>query len=237
MYFHGEGFDADTEMERIKTVNTTNQFSWKDSFYALKDSQVRNPILLISTLSVFKELGGHVAMISFSAHILENQQGVDPNVASLFYPLFLTIGVISSLFILDRCKLKWLLIFASSLQAISHFSMSLYYLVSQNFLHCDSHSTRLCRTLSFWPVSNVALYSFSYTFGFLSVIYALKVIMITSHRELSLAILEVVTSFTGCVVAYAFYFILDSVGGLWNFLLFGLVHVVSLPIIYVFLKI
>ena len=72
LYFHGEGFDADTEMERIKTVNTTNQFSWKDSFYALKDSQVRNPILLISTLSVFKELGGHVAMISFSARIRES---------------------------------------------------------------------------------------------------------------------------------------------------------------------
>lgn len=72
MYFHGEGFDADTEMERIKTVNATNRFSWKGSFYALKDSQVRNPILLISTLSVFKELGGHVAMISFSARIRES---------------------------------------------------------------------------------------------------------------------------------------------------------------------
>ena len=105
-------------MEWIKTVNATSQFSWKSSFYALRDSQVLNPILHISMLSVFKELGGHFAMISSPARILENQQGIDPNVASLFYPLFLIFGIIS----LNCCKLKWLLIFSSSLQAISHFS-------------------------------------------------------------------------------------------------------------------
>ncbi|KAI6658364.1 hypothetical protein LOD99_11053 [Oopsacas minuta] len=40
------------------------------------------------------QLGGHEAMVAFSSHILENQQAMDPKVASLFYPIFLIIGAI-----------------------------------------------------------------------------------------------------------------------------------------------
>ena len=63
-------------------------------------------------IAFLKEFGGHEGMVSFSSHILENQQAMDPKVASLFYPICLIIGAIVYFSIQNHLKLKWILIIA-----------------------------------------------------------------------------------------------------------------------------
>ena len=58
---------------RIFSATAVNPLSWKASLIALKDPKVFKPILVISTLTIFKELGGHAGIVSFSSHLLESQ--------------------------------------------------------------------------------------------------------------------------------------------------------------------
>ena len=144
-YLHGASFDADREIQIIQSVEAGTRFSWRTSFSALREFRVLKPIMLVTSLAIFSALGGHAAMLSFSSRILESQHGMDPKVASLFYPIFLIIGGIVSLFALKCFKLKSLLIVASSFQSLSHFSMAIYFLVSEHYLNCVSGYSQLCR--------------------------------------------------------------------------------------------
>ena len=140
-YLHGKDVDADAELLNIRNDVSNKQFTWIDSIKALRNWKVLKPILLMTAFAFFKEFGGHEAMVSFSSHILENQQGMDPKVASLFYPIFLTAGAIVSMIIFRFCKLKWLIIAGNVLQTLSHLSMSIYYFVSDKYFHCTDESS------------------------------------------------------------------------------------------------
>ncbi|KAI6649646.1 Sugar transporter ERD6-like 6 [Oopsacas minuta] len=94
LYLHGSELDADTEIQKIKGKTLSSKISWSERFRALKDWKVLKPIIILSVLASLKELGGHEAMVAYSSHIVENQQAMDPKVASLFYPIFLIIGSI-----------------------------------------------------------------------------------------------------------------------------------------------
>ena len=236
-YLHGANFDADSEIQNIQSVEAGTSFSWRTSFSALKEFKVLKPIMLITSLTLFSALGGHAAMVSFSSHILESQQAINPKIASLFYPIFLILGGVVSIFALKCIKLKRLLIVASSFQALSHASMAIYFLVSEHYLHCVSHYSQLCRSLSFWPICNIALYAFNFALGFGAVIFSLKAIMFTSHREISSAISEVAANLATIAVVYCFYFLLGSIGGFWTFLIFSSIHLISVVFILIFLHV
>ena len=237
LHLHGNNFDAGNEIQKIQSVNASAQMNWKDSLKALGDLKVLKPIILVTTLAIFKEVGGHSAMVSFSSQILENQHGIDPKVGSLFYPIFLIFGSILCICILSYCKLKWLLIFASSIQAFSVFSMAIYYLVSEQYIDCKNGLTLQCQMISFWLVCNIAVYAFAQTLGLSSIVYTLMGIMYTSHREISSSITEIVTNITSYVVIISFYFLLNVIGGFWTFLILGIIHLIAVAFEFIFLQI
>ena len=235
IYLHGSVFDADTEIKSIQSVKAGSPFSWRTSFSALKEPKVLKSILLVTSLAILGALGGHSAMLSYSSKILRSQHGMDPKIASLFYPIFLILGGVVSLFTLKCFKLKDLLIVACSLQLLSHVSMGVYFLVSERYLHCVSNYSQLCKTISFWPVCNIALYGFSYSVGFGAVIFSLKAVMFTTHREISSAISEIAANIATVIVVYSFNFLLGSIGGFWTFLILSSIDLISVAFIGIFL--
>ena len=236
-YLHGSQLDTDTEIQKIKSGTLSNKITWIESLKTLKEWKVLKPILLMAVIASLKELGGHEAMVSFSSHILESQQAMDPKVASLFYPIFLIAGAIVSISILNYCKLKWLIIFASVFQAISHISMAIYFLISENHLHCMTQYTDTCHTLSFWPIFNIALFAFSFALGWGLVYFTLIGIVFTVHREFSAAITDMITNLTSYIVVMVFFYMLHNIGGFATFLIFSSVYFVAIGFVYFFMNI
>ena len=231
-YLHGKDFDADAELLNIQNDLFNKQFTWIDSIKALRNWKVLKPILLITALTFFKVFGGHEAMVSFSSHILENQQGMDPKVASLFYPTFLTVGAIVSMIIFKFCKLKWIIIAGNVLQTLSHLSMSIYYFVSDKYFHCTDESSQICQMISFWPITNVALFAFAFSLGW-GVIYAsLITILIVSYREISLLIVNLTVSACAFTFINLFYFLLNTVGAFSTFLCLAIINLTSVVFVY-----
>ena len=236
-YLHGKDFDADAELLNIRNDLSNKQFTWIDSIKALRNWKVLKPILLMTAFAFFKEFGGHEAMVSFSSHILENQQGMDPKVASLFYPTFLTAGAIVSMIIFRFCKLKWLIIVGNVLQTLSHLSMSIYYFVSDKYFHCTDESSQICRTISFWPIMNISLYAFAFSLGWGVIYFSLTTILIVSYREISLPIVNLTCNTCMFCVINLFYFLLNTIGAFSTFLCLAMVNLTSIFFVYFSLNI
>ena len=236
-YLHGRDFDADSEIEKIKGKTLSRKISWIEGIKALKHWNVLKPIMFMICIAFLKEFGGHEGMVSFSSHILENQQAMDPKVASLFYPICLIVGAIVYYSIQNHCKLKWIMNTASIFQAISHISMAIYYLVSEHYLHCNTEYTKLCHSLAFWPILNIAIYAFSFGFGWGLVYFALVGIVFTVHREISTAICSVISDLTSYIAVMLLYYLLTNIGGFATFLFFAVNYFIAIVYISVFMKI
>ena len=235
-YLHGSDFDADAEIDKIKNETLRSKGSWIESIKALKEWKVLKPLLLMCVLGLLKELGGHEAMVSFSTRVLENQQAMDPKVAALFYPIFLIAGAILCICILKYCKMKWLLIIASTFQAISHLSMAIYYFVSENYLHCNTGYSQLCHALSFWPIFNIALFAFSFGFGWGLVYFGLLGTVFTVHKEFSVGVTEITANIGSYLVVTVFFYLFESIGGFFTFLIFSLDYIIAIVFVYFVLK-
>ena len=237
LYLHGEDFDADSELQNIQNNLADKQFTWIDSLNPLRKWKVLKPILLMVALSCFKEFGGHEAMVSFSSHILQNQQGMKPEVASLFYPIFLTAGAIVSIIILKYFKLKWQIIVGNILQTLSHLSMAIYYFISDNYLHCTHESSLICQSISFWPILNIGLYAFAYSFGWGLTYYSLLAILYVSYKEIAIPITSLTVTVSMFIVINVFYLLLSTIGGFGTFLCLAMVNLTSIFFVYFSLNI
>ena len=237
LYLHGGDFDADSEIEKIKGNTLSNNISWIESIRALKEWKVLKPILIMVGIAFLKEFGGHEALVAYSSHILENQQAMDPKVASLFYPICLIAGSIVCILTIKYFKLRWLLITASIFQAISHISMAIYYLVSEHYFHCNTEYIQLCHSLAFWPILNIAIYAFAFGLGWGFVYYSLLGILFTIHREFSSSISTTANEFTAYSVVLLFFYLLHYLGGFVTFLIFSLNYLIAIGYVFFFLKI
>ena len=235
-YLHGGEFDADAELDRIKNETLSSQVSWIESVKALKEWKVLKLLLLMCVLGLLKELGGHEAMVSFSTRVLENQQAMDPKVAALFYPIFLIAGGILCICILKYCKMKWVLIIASTFQALSHLSMAIYYFVSDNYLHCNTEYSQLCHTLSFWPIFNIALFAFSFGFGWGLVYFSLLGTVFKVHKEFSVGVSEITANIGSYLVVTIFFYLFENIGGFFTFLIFSLNYIIAIVFVYFIIK-
>ena len=239
IYLHAKDIDADAEMQNIKSeISVTNSTTLLERFKLLVDWKIIKPIIIMCGFGSLKELGGHEAMVAFSSHILETQHAMDPKVASLFYPIFLVIGAIVSLSLLNYCRLKWQLIIAIALQALAQASMALYYLISEDQLQCHTINSKshICRVISFWPISNIALYSFGFALGWGLIYFTLIGIMFPIQRELSSGVTDSFTNMSAYVVIMVFYFLLHSIGGFLTFLLLSFEHIVAIVYVYFLLN-
>ena len=232
LYLHGNDFDADSEIQKIKGKVMINKTSWIDSMKALKDWKVMKTMILMAVIAALKELGGHEALVSFSSHILENQQAMDPKIASLFYPICLIAGASVCILTMKYFKLRWLLITASIFQAISHISMAIYYLVSEHYFHCYTEYTQLCHSLAFWPILNIAIYAFAFGLGWGLVFYALVGIVFTVHKESFIAMTDIITNFSSYIVVMIFFYLLHNIGGFSTFLIFSCNYIIAIIFVY-----
>ena len=237
LYLHGEDFDADSELQNIQNNLADKQFTWIDSLNALRKWKIVKPILLMVVFGCFKAFGGHAAMVSFSSHILQNQQGMKPEVASLFYPIFLTAGAIVSIIILKYFKLKWQIIVGNIFQALSLLSMAIYYYISDNYLHCTHESSVICQSISFWPILNIALYAFTFSFGWGLTYFSLLAILIVSYKEIAIPITSLTVNISVSIVINVFYILLSTIGGFGTFLCLAMVNLISVFFVYFSLNI
>ena len=235
LYLHGKDFGADSELQNIRINISNKQFSLIGSINALRSWKVLKPILLMTAFTCLKEFGGHEAMLSFSSYILENQQGMDPKVASLFYPIFLTIGAIVSLIILKSCKLKWQIMLGAMLQAISHISMAVYYFVSENYMSCMGENFQICQTVSFWPILNISLYAFAFSIGWGLTYYSLIGTLLIYYREISILIIFLLAQICMFTIVNLFYLSLNALGGFSTFLVLAMVNLFVVIVTYIVL--
>ena len=236
-YLHGRNFDTDSEIEKIKGNTLSRNIRWIEGIKALKHWNVLKPILFMAGIAFLKECGGHEGMVALSSQILENQQVIDPKVASLFYPLCLIVGAIVYFSIQNYCKLKWILITASIFQGMSHISMAIYYLVSEHYFHCNTEYTQLCHSLAFWPILNIAIYAFAFGFSWGLVYFALLGILFTVHRELYTGICSVITNITNYTVVILLYYLLTNIGGFATFLIFSVNYFIAIVYISIFMNV
>ena len=220
VHLHGTTIDVDLELQKIKSSSMNKNVSWRDKIRALAEWKVLKPILLMITLGICRDLGGHIAMVSFSSKILESQQVMDPRAAALFYPIFLCVGAIVSLSILNYCKLRWLMIVASCLQAISHLSMAIYYLTLQH------------QTSPYWPIFNIALFAFAYALGWGLVYFSLLGLLCCVHREISTAITDACSNLFAYFLVQIFYYLFISLGGFGTFMIFFFLQLLSIAFVY-----
>ena len=237
IYLHAKDIDVVEEIHNFKSRFSVNN-STLERIKLLMHWKVIKPVIIMCGLGSLKELGGHEAMVALSSHILESQHAMDPKVASLFYPIFLVIGAIISLSILNCCILKWQLIIAISIQALAQVSMALYYLISEDYYHCNtvSSQSQTCWIISLWSISNIAVYSFGFALGWGLIYFTLIGIMFSTHRELSSGLTETFTSLSGFVLVLAFYFLLHSIGGFLTFLILSIEHIVAIVYVYYFIN-
>ena len=232
VYLHGTNINADFELQKIKLTTMNKNVSWRENAKALAEWKVLKPLLLMIVLAFCKEFGGHQVMISFSSKILESQQAMDPKVAALFYPIFLIAGAIVCISILNYCRLKWLMIVASSLQTISHISMAIYFLTLEHQTNCTLHHSSICGAIFYWPICNVALFAFSFALGWGLVYFSLIGLMFSVHREISLAITEAFANISSYLIVQVFYYLFINIGGFGTFMLFGFIQLFSIVFVY-----
>ncbi|KAI6645846.1 hypothetical protein LOD99_13105 [Oopsacas minuta] len=237
VHLHGRNVNVEKEIRKIKLSTVSKDISLREYFQVLTDWKCLKPFLTILMLGFFKEFGGHIVMISFSTKILETQQAMDAKVAALFYPTFLIAGAIVCICLLNRCKMKWLIIVASSLQAISHLSMSIYYLIIENHSHCLIQQSSVCHLMSIWPTFNIALFAFAFALGWGLVYFSLMGLMLTVHREFSSAISDAVSNLSAYLMLLVFYYMLINIGGFATFLMFSILRIIAIIFVYFAIKI
>ena len=115
--------------------------------------------------------------------------------------------------------------------------MAIYYLVSEHYLHCNTEYTKLCHSLAFWPILNIAIYAFSFGFGWGLVYFALVGIVFTVHREISTAICSVISDLTSYIAVMLLYYLLTNIGGFATFLFFAVNYFIAIVYISVFMNI
>ena len=172
----------DPENEISDTINNLNQNQESN----LPRSQIRilrefksiyftwpiiRPLLVCSSVQVFKSLTGYDYFLVYTAHTLDNAVNINPRVAALLYPIFITIG--SCLFLCLIYKVHWkkLLIGTTFVQMITNalLGFTLYFSIQEFQCINDTQHALLCRILQIAVLPLIAISAFSVGIGCCSV--------------------------------------------------------------------
>ena len=132
---------------------------------------VLRPMLVCSSIQLFKSSSGHEYLLAYSAHTLQTVVSINPRIAALFFALFLLFGSIIFMWIIHRVHWKKLLLLTTVFQISSNGLLSLTIYLSDSRFHC-AHNLQLiilCQILRYAPLFLVALYAFTYTLGWGSI--------------------------------------------------------------------
>ncbi|KAI6659154.1 hypothetical protein LOD99_14830 [Oopsacas minuta] len=168
-YFYNPSQDNSINEEISENVNAS--FSQKISSYFVWP--VLRPLLVCCTIQIFKASSGHEYLLGYSAHTLESSVSINPKIAGLLFAVPLLIGGILFLWVIQRISWKKLLLVTTIFQISSNGLLSLTIYLSTDKFHCSnthiSQETTICQILEFAPLIFVAMYAFTYTFGWGSI--------------------------------------------------------------------
>ena len=125
------------------------------------------PMLICTSIQVYKIVCGYMLLVSYSAHILEEGLNMNPNIVIFIYPLFQLIGSILFICMIQRVSWKRLLLVTTFVQMISIGLLGLSFYLSIHVFHC-THSgvtTALCKLLQFSPLLLIALFALGFSMG------------------------------------------------------------------------
>ena len=125
------------------------------------------PLLVCSSVHVFKSLTGYEYFLVYTAHTLENAVNINPRVAAFVYPIFITIGSILFLWIIYKVHWKKLLIVTTFVQMITNALLGLTLYFSIQEFHCinDTQHALLCCILQIAILPLIAITAFSVGIG------------------------------------------------------------------------
>ncbi|KAI6653762.1 Sugar transporter ERD6-like 6 [Oopsacas minuta] len=133
---------------------------------------VIRPMLVCSSIHLFKTSSSYELLLSFGSHTIERGVNINPNIASLFYGIFLLSGSILFLLIYSKVNWKRWILVTTMIQAISNGLLALVMFLSINIFHCSTTETSiLCDILQYSPMILVSSYAFTMAAGWGSLSY------------------------------------------------------------------
>ena len=167
-YNYDTNFECLTE---VKYVNLDTPFKQKLSSYFVWP--VIRPMLVCSSIHIFKTSSGYELLISYSSHTLEKCGNINPQVVSLFFGIFLFCG--SILFVCISHKIKWkrLLMVTTFVQFLCNVLLGLVFHLSLNIFHCSDNPNEaiICDILEYSLILLVSGYAFAMALGWGSLSY------------------------------------------------------------------
>ena len=128
---------------------------------------VIRPLLVCSSVQLFKSLSCHEYLVVYSAHTLDTAVSINPRVAAFFYPISLVIGSTLFLWIIHKVHWKRLLLVTTLVQILANGLLSLTLYLSIQIFHCTNNTQDiiLCQILQFTPIVLIGIYGFSFSIG------------------------------------------------------------------------
>ena len=189
------------------------------------------PLLVCSSVQVFKSLTGYEYFLVYTAHTLDNAVNINPRVAAFLYPIFLTIG--SCLFLWIICKVHWkkLLIVTTFVQMITNALLGLTLYFSIQEFHCinDTPHALLCHILQIAILPLIAISAFSVGIGCGSVSWWLYgQILHPNYRTISAGIINCSLNIAAIMCQLIGPMISDYFGTHIVFFVFSVISIVAL---------
>ena len=172
----------DSESETSNTITDFNQ-NQDSSFYKshirkLKQSissyftwPIIRPLLVCSSVQVFKCFSGYEYFLVYTAHTLDDAVNINPRVAAFFYPIFITIGSVLFIWVIYKVHWKKLLIVTTFVQIIVNALLGLTLYFSIQEFHCINNTQHalLCQILQIAILPLIAISGFSFGIGWGSI--------------------------------------------------------------------
>ena len=128
---------------------------------------VFRPILVCSSLHIFRTSSGYELLLSYSAHTLETGVNINPKFVALLLSVFQLLGSIVSVLALKKINWKRLLMITTIIQILCNGLLGLTFYLSVTVYKCggDQDNIILCSVLQYAPLVLTSAFGFSFALG------------------------------------------------------------------------
>ena len=192
---------------------------------------VLRPMLVCSTMHLFKTSSGYELLISYISHTIQGGVSIDPNVASLFFGISLVLGSILFLLICHKVNWKRLLLVTTLIQAIANFLLALTLYLSMNVFNCSTGETTLCVFLQYSPIFLTSIFGFTMALGWGSLSYWLIGEILHHHyTRISVGIVLFVSYFSAALNQAIGGLLVDYIGSAAVFLGYSILCLIGFSV-------
>ena len=153
------------------TTSQVNEQTLQSDVSRFLSWSILRPLLVCTTTRIYANISGHLLLVSYSAHILENGLNVDPTFVIFIYPLSQMIGCIMFIFFIRKIPWKWLLMVTTFVQMLCMGLLGLLFYLSIDKYNCSDMlvSNILCQFLQISPLPLVCIFGLSFSLGWGSI--------------------------------------------------------------------